>query len=124
MKAKLIAACGMNCGLCAAYLREKNTCPGCNVYDANMPVSRKRCVMRSCGKRGESRFCFSCSTFPCEKLKHLDKRYRTKYGMSMLANLESIKALGIRAFVRKEEKRWVRGGKVFCVHNKKRYDEK
>lgn len=25
----LIAPCGMNCGVCIAYLREKNRCQGC-----------------------------------------------------------------------------------------------
>lgn len=25
----LIAPCGMNCGTCIAYLRDKNKCPGC-----------------------------------------------------------------------------------------------
>jgi hypothetical protein len=33
----LIAACGMNCGLCIGYLREKKPCSGCSlIKDANM----------------------------------------------------------------------------------------
>jgi hypothetical protein len=30
-KLHLVAPCGMNCGICRAYLREKNKCPGCRV---------------------------------------------------------------------------------------------
>ncbi len=29
----LIAACGMNCGLCIGYLRDKNSCGGCFKID-------------------------------------------------------------------------------------------
>ena len=34
MKSELIAPCGMNCGICYGYLREKNKCPGCRKRDA------------------------------------------------------------------------------------------
>jgi len=30
INSSLIAPCGMNCGICLAYLREKKKCPGCN----------------------------------------------------------------------------------------------
>jgi hypothetical protein len=43
---------------------------------------------------------FSCASFPCARLTHLDKRYRTKYGMRMLGNLESIRKFGVRYFIR------------------------
>jgi len=111
----------MNCSLCIAYLREKSKCPGCYVDDENKPITRRSCVIRNCDKRGNSRFCYPCSIFPCERLKSLDNRYRTKYGMSMICNLESIKADGIRVFIDKEKKKWVRGSKVFCIHNRKLY---
>jgi hypothetical protein len=121
MMSKLVAPCGMNCSLCIAYLRDKNKCPGCYINDAYKTITRTGCRIRNCDKRGKSRFCFSCSVFPCERLKHLDKRYRTKYGMSMIDNLGSIKTQGIRAFIGKEEKKWIRGSKIFCVHNRKLY---
>jgi len=28
----LIAPCGMNCGACIAFMRDKNNCPGCRVF--------------------------------------------------------------------------------------------
>jgi hypothetical protein len=69
------------------------------------------------------RFCSDrCDEYPCKKLKSLDKRYRTKYGMSMIENLERIKDYGVRKFITSEKKRWTKGTMVFCVH-KKRYFE-
>jgi hypothetical protein len=48
----------------------------------------------------------------------LDKRYRTKYGMSMIENLNNIENLGIRQFVRNEIERWrcPECGGMICVH--------
>ena len=39
-------------------------------------------------------------------MKQLEKRYRTRYGMSMLENLDAIRQNGIRAFIRAERERW------------------
>jgi hypothetical protein len=36
----------------------------------------------------------------------MDKRYSTKYGMSLLENLATIQKHGIREFVRAERKHW------------------
>ncbi|MBN2747249.1 MAG: hypothetical protein JXR34_11035 [Bacteroidales bacterium] len=65
------------------------------------------------------KFCSDeCEKYPCKRLKNLDKRYRTKYGMSMLDNLENIKSLGIEKFVELEQERWrcSNCGELLCVH--------
>jgi len=70
-------------------------------------------------KKSKSRFCSTkCDKFPCPRLKILDKRYRTNYNMSMLENLENIEKLGIRKFVKAEQKRWEcpKCGELLCVH--------
>ena len=116
----LIAPCGMNCGICLAYLREKNKCPRCRVEDPNKPKTRSQCRIKNCStfEEGKARFCFSCETFPCDRLNHLDKRYRTKYKMSMIENLGHIKKLGLKKFVANERKRWACSecGGTVCVH--------
>jgi hypothetical protein len=67
-------------------------------------------------------YCSSkCSEYPCQRLKGLDNRYKTKYGMSMIENLENLKTKGVREFIRQEKKRWVKGDKIFCVHKKTYY---
>ncbi|MFH1387220.1 MAG: DUF3795 domain-containing protein [bacterium] len=116
MLSKLIAPCGMNCSLCLAYQRAKNNCPGCLVKSRSKSKSCLHCRIKNCSH--QKRFCFTCKIFPCARLKHLDKRYRTKYGMSMIENLEKIKKIGVRKFVKSEQIRWEckKCGKSLCVH--------
>ena len=120
MKSTLIAPCGMNCGICMAYLRDKNKCPGCRLFHKKEPVTIASCKIKNCAtfKNRKSKFCFECEGFPCDKLNHLDKRYRTKYKMSMIENLENIKQLGVREFMKNEKIRWTcsQCGETICVH--------
>ncbi len=108
IRTTLIAPCGMNCRLCRAYAREKNPCPGCRGDDRVKPKTRVFCRIKNCEKirRDKNRYCFSCGKFPCVRMEHLDERYRTRYGMSMIDNLMQIKRAGIRLFMRSEEKQW------------------
>lgn len=118
-EALLIAPCGMNCCICAAYLRKKNKCPGCGI-EANKPLTRVMCKVKTCETLTENKltFCYECENFPCKNLKHLDKRYRTRYSMSMIENLENIKKLGIEEFLRNEKVKWTctECGGTICVH--------
>jgi len=116
----LIAPCGMNCGICRAYLRQRNPCHGCSDAEQNKPRTRLNCRLRVCKKRSGD-FCCNCTEFPCDRLKHLDKRYRTRYGMSEIENLEYIRDHGIRKFVERERKRWISEQGILCVHDKTFY---
>lgn len=120
MPTTLIAPCGMNCRLCRAYIRDKKACPGCRGDDSLKSKSCVTCRIKNCEKimKGRVKYCFSCGSFPCARLNHLDKRYRTKYGMSMIDNLENIRKFGIRHFIRNEEERWTcpQCGEIICVH--------
>lgn len=98
----LIAPCGMDCAVCMAYLRKKNHCGGCYAPDR---LCNTNCTISACQKV-QGRCHPDCGEFPCRRLKQLDKRYRTKYHMSMLDNLEFIRKNGIRAFVKSERERW------------------
>ncbi len=108
MPTTLIAPCGMNCRLCRAYVRDKNSCPGCRGDDRLKPQYCVACRIKNCDhiKKDGAKYCFSCDRFPCTRLKQLDKRYRTKYGMSMMANLKTIEQSGIRQFIRTEKEKW------------------
>jgi len=121
---ELIAPCGMNCAICLAYLRTKNHCPGCRGDDTYKQASCRsdRCTIVQCTLRQatESGFCYECPKYPCRRMKDLDKRYRTKYRMSMLENLAFIRDTGLNAFVNKETERWrcPTCGTTICVHRK------
>lgn len=121
-KSSLIASCGINCQICYAFLREKNKCPGCRLFNKKEPVSIARCKIRTCDikRKNKDKFCFNCKDFPCNNLKHLDKRYRTKYNVSMIENLFNIKKLGIQKFLKYEKEKWkcAECSGVICVHKK------
>jgi hypothetical protein len=120
LHAELIAPCGMNCGLCMCFLRDKNTCAGCRMGDEGKAKSCLACSIRRCEtpRSNASGFCFECEVFPCARLKRLDARYRAKYRMSMRDNLESIRVSGVDAFVEAERAKWTcpECGGVQCVH--------
>ncbi len=119
-KFTLVASCGINCGICIGYLREKNKCPGCRAIDSTQPITRINCRIKNCQiyQTTKAKFCFECERYPCKLLKHLDKRYRTKYNMSEIENLEQIKKYGIKKFLVNEKLKWTckSCGGTICVH--------
>ena len=123
----LIAPCGMNCRLCWGHIREKNRCPGCQIIsrqESHKSKFRTTCVIRNCEQlsKGKTKYCSdSCDRYPCTRLKNLDKRYRTKYGMSMIDNLQMIHGVGIRKFIQNEKTKWTcpECGNLICVHRPK-----
>ena len=118
LQSVLIARCGMNCGLCMGYLRAKKRCSGCRAGDEGQAPSVLACPIRRCEQVAADDFCSACAALPCPRLRRLDARYRTKYRMSMLANLQAIHATGVAAFVESERERWAcpECGSVQCVH--------
>jgi hypothetical protein len=116
----LIAPCGMNCGTCIGYLRDKNKCSGCRSDSGSKPKYCFTCKIATCAllKKGENGFCYKCDKFPCQRLRQLDKRYRTKYRTSFIENLLIIKETGITNFLDFEAgRRTCPGcGSVTCVH--------
>ena len=126
MKEEHIAPCGMNCSLCVAYQFKENDfnkkgfrktyCLGCISRGENCTHMGDRCDLL---KKGLVRFCYECTGYPCNRLKSLDKRYRTKYHMSMIENLEFIKEHGTERFLEKEKVKWrcLECGGVICCHN-------
>ncbi len=115
-----IAPCGINCGTCLAYLRNTNTCSGCNSTTGTKANHCEQCSIKHCAelKKSGGQYCFSCEKFPCRRVRQLDKRYRTKYSLSLIENLRSIERNGIREFLRNEHERWRCSGcgTTICVH--------
>jgi hypothetical protein len=125
---EFIAPCGMNCEICVAFFgytlkgeKRKHRCSTCRSRESQCAF-----IKRECDKLATKQvdYCFECTDFPCANLRTLDKRYRNKYGMSMIENLSYIQANGIEQFLKSEEKRWKcpNCGGVICVHNKTCYD--
>jgi len=122
----LIAPCGMNCAICAGYLAAKNdlrskglrmiTCPGCRPRNKHCAFLKERCSKLS---NKEVTYCFECASFPCDRLKTIDKRYRSRYRMSMIENLNAIKENGMEEFLRDQEETWKcpNCGELISCHN-------
>jgi len=126
MEERLIAPCGMNCALCVSYLAgtldlnkagfHRRYCPGCRPRGRNCTFMSSTCARIG---KGLVSSCIECPDFPCGRLKDLDRRYRTKYRMSMVDNLACIRDEGMAAFLKREEDKWrcpTCGGTI-CCHN-------
>lgn len=123
----LIAPCGMNCGICSGYLALKNDvksrgvrmtyCAGCRPRDKQCAFLKKRCETLL---NGQVQYCYECESYPCERLRHIDKRYfLSAFRMSMIENLEYIRKEGIEEFLKKESEKWrcPECGGTICCHN-------
>ncbi len=123
---ELIAPCGMNCGICSGYLARKNEvrskgikmsyCAGCRTRDKKCAFLKKKCELLLNHK---VTYCYECMDFPCERLQHIDKRYRTFFRMSMIENLQCISKSGMKKFLNEQERKWKcpKCGGVICCHN-------
>jgi len=127
-KTELVAPCGMDCSTCSAYLAFLNGiprkrgrishCRGCRPRNKQCAYLKGQCDLLP---RNKIEFCFQCGRYPCERLRHLDQRYRASYGVSPIQNLEEIRARGIETFIRNQQKRHgcATCGGMISVHNKK-----
>jgi hypothetical protein len=116
----IIAPCGINCSLCRAYARDRQPCPGCRGGNRNKSNSCLNCTIKNCPEfiSGGHRFCFTCANYPCSDLLRLDKRYSTRYSVSVIENLERIRAVGERAFLVEQDAKWScdECGARLCMH--------
>ena len=123
-KPKIIAPCGMNCGICVAFFgytmrgdNRKMKCSGCNPSGKSCAHLKKYCEKLS---KNEIQYCFECDMFPCSYLERLDEKYRKRYDMSTIDNLERIQEYGMTPFLKQQEQRYAcpECGGVICVHTK------
>jgi hypothetical protein len=91
-------------------------CEGCRPRDKKCAFLKKRCKLLLNNK---VEFCYECKDFPCERLRRIDKRYRTFFRMSLIDNLGSIKKGDMQEFLKTQEKKWQcpKCGEVICCHN-------
>lgn len=121
MQAIAIAPCGMNCSICIAFLGgQKTKCLGCRIRKKNCAFLKKT---REKLSKEKITYCFECKQFPCIQLKKLDDKYKKRYEMSMIENLNEIKEKGIKSFLKKQQEKYncpeCKG--TICVHDNKCY---
>ena len=116
------APCGIDCALCRAYQRSRNRCVGCATPAGDKPGYCARCAIAHCERLAAlpEPFCSpACGAYPCKRLRDLAKRYRTRYGLDILANLEAIAREGWQRFVESARRAWACDGcgGLLCVHD-------
>jgi hypothetical protein len=129
-RAHLVAPCGMDCGVCGAYLAHSHDVPrqrGVIAHCSGCRARGKRCAYLkghcSALADGDVDFCFECADYACARLQHLDSRYRERYGMSLIENLDVVREAGVAALIDRQQARFAcaRCGRLRSVHNQKCY---
>jgi hypothetical protein len=116
----MLAPCGMNCSVCYAHLRKKNTCQGCRGQEECQSLYCRRCKIRNCAISRGIDFCSDCASFPCTAIKQIDKRYRLRYQVSLIENAIRVKTVGIEQVLLEEKQRWMCTGcgGVISLHDR------
>ncbi|MFV0539511.1 MAG: DUF3795 domain-containing protein [Dysgonomonas sp.] len=77
-----VPACGVFCGGCPVYTREKKPCPGAEINSARCDNCKSYHLC--CKKRGISH-CYECIAFPCRKFRDFAENW-LKYGQDLIEN--------------------------------------
>ncbi len=85
-----IPACGVFCGGCPIYLREKKPCPGADINIARCENCKS---FHLCCKEKGITHCHECNVFPCTKFKRFAKNWE-KYGQNFIENQMLLKESG------------------------------
>lgn len=127
----LAGPCGFYCGTCRHYLARakdklvekklKHGCRGCQAQNKLCAWVRRDCILL---RTKQVAFCFECAQFPCGNLKELDARHVRDDRISLIDNLERIKAIGAQAWLEEQQALWrcSRCGGEVCVMDRQCYD--
>lgn len=91
-----IPACGVFCGGCPTYTREKNPCRGAEL---NCSRCEKCKTFHLCCVKKRITHCHECDAFPCSKFKGFAKRW-LKYGQDFIENQQLLKQMDEGGFLR------------------------
>ena len=92
-----VPPCGIYCGGCPNYVRNKNRCEG-----AETGCKTRKCkrIYVCCIEKKGLNFCYQCKTFPCSKFKSFATTW-LKYGQDLIENQEIIKEKGTVEFLKR-----------------------
>ncbi len=89
-----VPACGVYCGKCPVFIREKNSCPGAEI---NIKKCENCKSFHLCCKDRGINHCYECKTFPCARLKRFSQSWK-KYGQDIIENQILLKNVGAEEF--------------------------
>lgn len=127
----LAGRCGVYCGACRSYLLQKKDlfeekgykrgCKGCKAQDKNCAFVKKGCKAL---RNKEIEYCFECEKIPCERLTSINNRYKSKYKVNFLDNLNRMKEIGVDQWLEEQKLLYTCpecGGEI-CVHDAECFD--
>lgn len=88
-----VPPCGVYCGGCYRYKREKNRCPGGEGCKA-----RQCKTIFMCTQKREIVFCHECNIFPCSRFKKFAKSWES-LGHDLIKNQQEIQHIGKEAWL-------------------------
>ena len=115
-RAKLIAPCGLDCGICELYLSRKDEqlmsaliskgipkeilpCDGCRAIEGRCPVIHGKCATFECTNEKRILFCSECNDFPCMKLAPAADKAEILPHNTKLFNLCVIQRYGVEELI-------------------------
>lgn len=90
-----IPPCGVYCGGCPVYVRERKPCPGAEV---SQRCVQKGCRFHLCAQKKEVERCHQCDEYPCRRLRTFAGSWR-KYGQDLLENQRLLSERGVEGFL-------------------------
>jgi putative acetyltransferase len=89
-----IPACGVFCGGCPTYNKDKKPCPGAEINAARCEGCAK---FHLCCKEKNITHCYECSEFSCKKMKAFAKSW-LNHGQDFIENQKLLKEVGENKF--------------------------
>lgn len=116
----MFAPCGMNCMVCYKHCCHPRPCAGCQGGEDGKPIHCRSCKIKECARERGVSYCFACGGYPCERVKNLEKSYRTRYGTSLMENGRLVKEEGLSVFLRRQEEQYTCPdcGGVISLHDR------
>ncbi len=88
-----VPPCGVFCGGCPNYLRERNPCPGAQL---SRRCALKACRFYTCSQEKGIAHCCQCREYPCPRFKRFARNW-VKYGQDFFINQADLRTLGEQA---------------------------
>lgn len=96
-----VPACGVFCGGCPVYIRDKKPCPGASANCER--CGRCKSFFLCCETKG-IKHCFECEKFPCSRFRQFRKSW-LKYGQDLIENQKILGSIGESEFIRNFNKK-------------------
>ncbi|HLP77039.1 MAG TPA: DUF3795 domain-containing protein [Candidatus Paceibacterota bacterium] len=90
-----VPPCGIYCGSCPSYTRNRSPCPGAGVH---CRTRKCKTIYVCCVEKRGLRFCYECGSYPCARFRQFAETW-TRCGQSLIENQKRIAELGVERWL-------------------------